>query len=79
MKKETKGDVIRINITPPSNTYPWIGFWRHRYGIKYAADPESGTVEARRPKTREQVAAEIGEEVIKTSRVLSEWFGEMTE
>jgi len=73
--EETSGDVIRINITPPSSTYPWIGFWRHPFGIAHPADPEEcGTVEARRPKSRAEVAAEIGEQVIKASRVLSEWF-----
>jgi len=77
--EETKGDVIRINITPASSTFPFIQFFRHPYGIKQPAGPELGNCDAQRKKSRAQVASDIGEEVIKASKVLSEWFGDTSD
>jgi hypothetical protein len=34
--KKMHGDVLRINITPPGQSYPWIHIFVHEYGIKQA-------------------------------------------
>ena len=71
--EETTGDVIRINITPPSDTFPWIRIFRHPEGIKRSAQ-DVGGIDAKRTKTREQIASEIGNEIIKNSKILSDWY-----
>lgn len=71
--KKTHGDVIRINITPPSDTFPWIQIHVHEYGIKESAR-QVGGVDAKKRKSREEVAREIGEEVVRNSKVLTAWF-----
>ena len=71
--KKTSGDVIRINITPPSDSFPWIRFFLHEYGIKESGR-DVGGVDARRGKSRDEVAREIGEEIIRNSKILANWF-----
>ncbi|MEO0080896.1 MAG: hypothetical protein ABIL25_01220 [candidate division WOR-3 bacterium] len=74
------GDVLRINITPAGKpgrpgTFPWIRVYRHPHGIKRPASydrPPEG-VNATKDKPRDQLAKEIGEAVIKSSRVLKSW------
>ena len=70
-RRQTRGDVIRINITPASTTFPWLHFHVHRYGIRFGA-VEVGQVDMRK-KTREEAARAIGEKVIQNSRVLRSW------
>jgi len=71
--EKTSGDVIKLNITPPSDTFPWIKFFLHEYGIKHPGK-EVGGVDAKKGKSREEVAIEIGEEIIRNSKVLTAWF-----
>lgn len=71
--KKTSGDVIRINITPPSDTFPWVRVFLHEYGIRESGN-DVGNVGATRGKTRQDVAREIGEEIIQNSKVLTAWF-----
>jgi len=72
--KKTRGDVIRINITPPSDTFPWVRIFLHKYGIKKPGRSVSDNVGANKGKSRKKVACEIGEEIISNSKVLSAWF-----
>ena len=73
MAKKTRGDVLRINITPASTTFPFIRLFRHPYGIRRPGR-EAGMAGAQNGKSRKTVALEIGEEVIKNSKILSAWF-----
>ncbi len=72
----TRGDVFRVNITPPANTFPWIRIFLHEYGIKESGKSVSNKIGATRGKSRDEVAREIGKEIIKHSRILSAWFQE---
>ena len=75
MNRKTRGDVLRINITPPSKTFPWIKIYRHPYGIRKAgAEANYPGAGAQKGKSRKEVALEIGEDVIKSSKVLTNWF-----
>ena len=75
MTHKTTGDVLRINITPPSTTFPWIKIYRHPYGIRKAGrEVNYPGVGAQKGKSREAVALEIGEDVIRSSKVLTDWF-----
>ena len=69
---ETRGDVFRINITPPSTSFPWLRVFLHENGIR-AAGREVGGVNARRGLPREELARIIGEEIIRNSKVLTAW------
>jgi len=73
--KETSGDVIRINITPPSDTFPWIRFFRHKSGIKRKGT-DFGSIDAKIWKSRKDLALEIGEKVISVSKILKSWVEE---
>ena len=70
--KKASGDVLRINIAPPSDTFPWIQVHLHEYGIK-ASGKQVGGVDAKKGKRRDEVASEIGEEIIRNSKVLTAW------
>lgn len=74
MTKKTRGDVFRINITPPSDTFPWIRIFKHDYGIKKGGESVSDEIGAIKGKSKSKLAKEIGEEIIKHSKVLSKWF-----
>lgn len=73
--EKTSGDVLRINITPPSDTFPWIRIFLHEHGIRESGI-DVGNVGATRGKTRHEVAREIGEEIIQNSKVLTAWFAQ---
>jgi len=73
--EETHGDVFRINILPPGTSFPWIKVFRHPYGIRKAG-AEVGGVDANKKMSRERVALDIGETIIRNSKVLSSWFAE---
>jgi hypothetical protein len=60
---KTRGDVFRINITPPSNTFPWIRIFLHEYGIRKSGQ-DVGGVDAKKGRSREEVARRIGEEIM---------------
>ncbi len=70
--KKTSGDVFRINITPPSDAFPWIRIFLHEYGIKESGQ-EVGSIDASKGKSRGQVALEIGDKIIANSKVLKAW------
>jgi len=72
-KKKTRGDVFRINILPPGKTFPWTRIFIHEYGKRYAGR-EVGGVNPTWGKSREEVAKEIGEEIIRNSKILTAWF-----
>jgi hypothetical protein len=58
--EKTSGDVIRINITPPSDTFPWVRFFVHEHGIKKSGK-DVGSIDAKKQKSREELSREIGE------------------
>lgn len=74
MDKKTSGDVLRLYITPPGDTYPAIQIFKHRRGIKEKASPGRWEAGAQKGKSRKAVALEIGKAVIRSSRVLKAWF-----
>jgi len=74
-KKKTRGDVFRINILPPGTSFPWVRIFRHEYGIRYGGK-DVGGVDPKKGKSREEVAKEIGEEIIRNSKILKAWFNE---
>jgi len=74
--KKTSEDVFRINITPPSGALPSVQIFVHEYGIKEPDRIASQTVEATKDKNKDELAIEIGLEIIKNSKVLQAWFKE---
>lgn len=72
MKNKTSGDVFRINITPPSTSFPWVRIFRHPYGIRKAGKEVGGAGGWK--DSRKKTALMIGESIIKNSKVLSAWF-----
>ena len=72
--KKTSEDVFRINITPPSHTFPAVQIFVHEYGIKEPDRIASQAVEATKDKSKDEIAKEIGLEIIKNSKVLKAWF-----
>ena len=75
MKKASE-DVFRINITPSSGTLPSVQIFVHEYGINEPDRIASQTVEATKDKSKDEIAKEIGLEIIKNSKVLKAWFKE---
>lgn len=78
-RKRTRGDVLRINITPSvrkdgKQEKPWLKIYHHPFGIKYPGKLTSDQAEAKKGISRKKVAQLIGEEIIKSSKILSEWF-----
>jgi hypothetical protein len=74
--KKTSEDVFRINITPPSDTFPSVQIFVHEYGIKEPDRIASQIIEATKDKSNDEIAKEIGLEIIKNSKVLKTWFKE---
>ena len=75
MAKKTRGDVLRINITPASTRFPWIKIYRHPYGIRKAGrEVNYPGIGAQKGKSRQEVVLEIGKDVIRSSKILSAWF-----
>ena len=74
--KKTSEDVFRINITPPSGTLPFVQIFVHEYGIKEPDRIASQAVAATKDKSKDEIAKEIGREIIKNSKVLKAWFKE---
>jgi hypothetical protein len=68
----TAGDVLRMNITPPSTSFPWVRIFRYDHGVRGGGATEAGGVNT--PKDRATAARIIGEEVIRVSKVLQDWF-----
>ena len=69
-------DVFRINITPPGGTLPSVQIFVHEYGINEPDRIASQTVEVTKDKDKDEIAKEIGLEIIKNSKVLKAWFKE---
>ena len=76
MPKETSGDVIRINVTPKSTTFPWIKIFRHPEGIRAGKSEEVSSIDAKSQLKREELALLIGESIISASKILSTEFPE---
>lgn len=72
--KKTRGDVFRINITPASTSFPWIRIFKHEFGIRRGGKEVSHEIGATKGKSRNCLARELGEEIIKHSKILSVWF-----
>jgi DNA/RNA-binding domain of Phe-tRNA-synthetase-like protein len=72
--KKTSEDVFRVNITSPSHTSPSVQIFVHEYDNKEPDKIASQTVEATKDKSKEEIAKEIGLEIIKNSKVLKVWF-----
>jgi len=71
--KETSGDVFKVYVTPPSSSFPWIQVFKHEYGIKKKGQLVGG-INASKGIDREVIALRIGEEIIRNSKVLQDWF-----
>ena len=74
--KKTSEDVFRINITPPSGTLPCVHIFVHEYGVNEPDRIASQIIEATKDKSKDEIAKQIGLEIIKNSRVLKAWFKE---
>ena len=74
--KKTSEEVFRINITPPSGTLPSVHIFVHEYGINEPDKIASQTIEVTKDKDKDEIAKEIGLEIIKNSEVLKAWFKE---
>ena len=74
--KKTSEEVFRINITPPSGTLPSVHIFVHEYGINEPGRIASQTIEVTKDKDKDEIAKEIGLEIIKNSKVLKAWFKE---
>lgn len=72
--KKTRGDVFRINITPAGTSFPWIRIFNHEFGIRRGGKEVSNEIGATKGKSRSRLAREIGEAIIKNSKVLPVWF-----
>ena len=75
MKKASE-DVFRINITPPTGTLPSVQIFVHEYGINEPDRIASQIIEATKDKSKDDIAKEIGLEIIKNSKVLKAWLKE---
>lgn len=73
-QKKTHGDVIKINITPAADTFPWIRIFKYPYGLAGKKPISIAELDAKREKSKTKVAQEIGEEIIRGSKILSKWF-----
>ena len=73
---KTREDVFRINITPPSGTLPSVQISVHECGINEPDRIASQIIEATKDKSKDEIAKEIGLEIIKNSKVLKAWFKE---
>ena len=73
---KTSEEVFRINITPPSGASPSVQIFVHEYGISEPDRIASQTVEVTKDKDKDEIAKEIGLEIIKNSKVLKVWFKE---
>lgn len=72
--KKIRGDVFRINITPPSDSFPLIRIFLHEYGIRGSGQEIDSMLGATKGKSKKKMALEIGEKIIINSKVLSAWF-----
>ena len=77
--KKTRGDVLRINVTPwrgkKSNSFPWVRVFRHPYGIRHAADQTKPIEEGPGPdESKEEFAQRLGKKIILKSKILRKWF-----
>jgi len=70
--KPTSGDVLRVNITIASSSFPWVRIFRYPRGVRGGAAEEVHPG-VNTPKDRIQAAREIGEAVIESSEVLKKW------
>jgi hypothetical protein len=74
--KKASEDVFRINIIPPGATLPSVQIFVHEYGMNEPDRIASQTIEATKDKSKDEIAKEIGQEIIKNSKVLKAWFKE---
>ena len=75
MKKASE-DVFRINITSPSGALPSVQISVHEYGVNEPDRIASQIIEATKDKGKDEIAKEIGLEIIKNSKVLKAWLKE---
>jgi tartrate dehydratase alpha subunit/fumarate hydratase class I-like protein len=68
--------VYRINTTLPSGILPSVQIFVHEYGINEPDKVASQIIEATKDKSKDEIAKEIGLEIIKNSKVLEAWFKE---
>ena len=74
--KKTSEDVFRINITSPSGALPSVQISVHEYGVNEPDRIASQIIEATKDKSKDEIAKEIGLEIIKNSKVFKAWFKE---
>ncbi len=76
-RKRVAGDGIKINITPPSTTFPWVRVFKYPYGLRAKKSKivtQNLGPDGKSQRSRRILALEIGEAVIGGSKVLSRWF-----
>ena len=71
-KKKVSSDIIKVAVTPPSTSFPWIQFTPHPCGIKEPGKLHDEGISATKSKTRDDLVKEIGEMIIKLSPILQE-------
>ena len=73
--EKTRGDVLKLNITPSGPTFPLILIFLYEYGIKKGSGIDVGLkIGATKAKSRTTLARELGEGIIDNSKILSAWF-----
>jgi hypothetical protein len=69
-EKKTAGDVLRLYVTPPADTFPWIKIHHHPEGIRRPG-VEVDALDAVRD--RAELARMLGEAIIGSSPILTAW------
>lgn len=76
--KKTRGDVLRINVTPwkgkKTKTFPWVRIFRHPHGIRHAADPRAHEEGPSSTESKAEFAKRLGMGIIRKSKILKKWF-----
>jgi len=76
-RRPTRGDVLRINITPfigkkrgSRKTFPWVRIFLHSYGRKHAARRKAYEEGPASGESKQVFAKRLGLSIIKKSKVL---------
>ncbi len=76
--RKTRGDVLRINVTPwkgkKSNTFPWVRVFTHPHGIRYAAESKGLEEGPGVDESKTEFEKRLGMGIIRKSKILRKWF-----
>lgn len=70
MADPIRGNIVKVYITPPSTTFPWIKVSKHPEGIR-APGQEVASLNA--SPDRERLVRDLGEAVLEGSEILQAW------